>query len=287
MTKASNRSNDKIPVTALVMTKNEAAHIEKCLGALQDFAYIIVVDSDSTDDTQTIAQKCGARVENFIWNGKYPKKRQWCLDNLDIKTDWIFFVDADESITKELSNEIKTLFDNPISASGYFIKSRYVIDDKIVRFGLQNNKIALFDRTQMAFPEVDDLHLNGMGEIEGHYQPVLKSAGRIGRLKSYMLHYAYKNENDWWSRHRCYAEWENGMNQNQSWPKDPSSFRQLLKIIFRHMPCRYISAFLHSYILKLGILDGRAGLKLAFTRYHYYRMISVLATNKDQDKAAE
>jgi glycosyltransferase involved in cell wall biosynthesis len=80
------------------MTKNEELNIAKCLRSLNDFAEVFVVDSDSTDNTRTIAESMGARVVHFSWNGKYPKKKQWCLDNLSFSHDWVLFVDADEEI---------------------------------------------------------------------------------------------------------------------------------------------------------------------------------------------
>ena len=67
----------KIPVSVVVMTKNEERNIAKCLKALVEFDEVFVVDSDSTDATCAMATALGARVSNFQWNGKYPKKKQW------------------------------------------------------------------------------------------------------------------------------------------------------------------------------------------------------------------
>ncbi len=99
-----------IPVSVIVVTKNEEKRIERCLDALRGFDEIAVVDSQSTDATRDIARACGAKVVNFAWNGRYPKKFQWCLDNLALKHDWAFFVDADEIVTPELVEEIKGLW---------------------------------------------------------------------------------------------------------------------------------------------------------------------------------
>ena len=101
---------------------------------------------------------------------------------------------------------------------------RYVVDDKVLRHGLCNNKIALFDRRAMCFPVVNDLGLPGMGEIEGHYQPCLKSETRsqkIGSFKNHLLHEAYGSREQWTARHLRYAAWEAGMNARNSWPVDP------------------------------------------------------------------
>lgn len=259
----------KIPLSVIVVTKNEEARIVRCLEALQGFDEVLVVDSASTDKTVVLAEQCGARVINFTWNGNYPKKRQWSLDNLKLKHDLVFFVDADEVVPPELVEEISALVHD---CAGCFVKGRYIFKGRPLRFGLYNNKLALFDRRKMEFPVVDDLDLPGMGEIEGHYQPVLKEGyknEKIGQLREPLYHYAYEDEQSWQERHHRYADWERGMDAQNTWPDDPRP----VKKIFKALPLRPWIAFLHSYMIKLGFLDGAAGFKFAQSRYVYYRMI--------------
>lgn len=264
------------PVSVIITTKNESSRIDKCLSALMGFDEILVVDSGSTDGTQDIVFRRGATLVPYIWNGLYPKKRQWCLDHLKLKNDWIFFVDADEIITEKLFREIQCLFQKGMPpCDGYFVRGHYVLNGRTQRFGLSNSKLALFDRRRFEYPVVNDLDLPGMGEMEGHYQPIVLPGqrGKIGRLKSWLLHEAYDGPEEWLVRHRRYAEWETGMNMRNAWPADPMRRRQALKRIFRAMPGRAYAAFFHSYILKLGFLDGAAGMRLAIDRYRYYCLI--------------
>lgn len=264
----------KIPVSVIIVTKNEAGRIGRCLSALRAFGEIIVVDSQSTDETQNLARRHGAQIVDFIWNGQYPKKRQWCLDHLDLKHDFVFFVDADEIVTPDLIAEIRAL---DFTAAGYFVRGRYVFENRPLKFGLCNNKLALIDRRKMEFPVVNDLDIPGMGEIEGHYQPVLKfgrEAEKIGQLKAPLLHYAYEDKAGWQARHMRYAAWEHGMNAHKAWPQDA----RLAKRVFKTLPFQAAAAFIHAYVLKLGFLDGSAGFKFARSRYWYYRMI--LASGK-------
>ena len=133
---------------------------------------------------------------------------------------------------------------------------------------------------------VDDLGLRGMGEIEGHYQPVLKedyAADSIGTLDAQMQHDAGADMRAWEARHQRYAMWEAGMNALGAWPRDPVGWREFLKRVFRAMPVRDVAAFLHCYVLKFGFLDGAAGLDFARSRGRYYRMIrrASLAANRD------
>jgi glycosyltransferase involved in cell wall biosynthesis len=259
----------KIPVTVIVNTRNNERYLEKCLRALEDFDEVIVLDSNSTDCTREIANNCGVQIVDFNWNAQYPKKRQWALDNLQIKHDWVFFVDADEIVTPELADEIRSL---DFNAAGYFVKGVYLYEGKPLRFGLANNKISLLHRNKMVFPILDDLHAP-MGEIEGHYQPVLKSRDFIGQLKKPLWHDACDDRAGWQERHERYAAWEREMNSRKVWPADPKPFRNFLKQVFRSMPFRPIIAFFHCYVLKLGILDGKRGFRFARDRYRYYRMI--------------
>lgn len=116
-----------IPVSVLVVTKNEAKNIARCLEALEDFSQVIVIDSYSTDRTCNIAREYGAEVVLFDWNGKYPKKRQWALSGVNIGYNWVFWVDADEVVTPELVQEIHKIFAcGEPRKSGYFVKGRYV-----------------------------------------------------------------------------------------------------------------------------------------------------------------
>jgi len=146
---------NKIPVTAIVVTKNEEANIVACLSKLKDFDEVVVVDSMSDDRTCALARGCGARVVDFEWNGQYPKKRQWCLDQLELKHDWVFFIDADEGVTGNVVEEIAALFDGcePCEA-GFFVRSDCVWGGKMLRYGLKNNKLVLFDRRRVE--SIDD-----------------------------------------------------------------------------------------------------------------------------------
>ena len=274
----------KIPVSVIIVTKNEESRIERCLAALSDFDEVVVVDSNSDDKTLELACSQGARVENFIWNGHYPKKRQWCLDNLKLEYDWVFFVDADEIVTTEMVQEIAALFEaEPPCEAGFFVASKYVWMGKILQHGLRNQKLVLFDRRCFEFPVVDDLDVLGMGEIEGHYQPVLRAtyaAEEIGALRGFMHHYACDVRDEWVEKHKSYAVWEVGMNAKSAWVQDPKDSREFIKRVFRNMPFRDVAAFLHSYVLKAGFLDGFAGLNFALSRAWYYKTISsALKTN--------
>ena len=273
-----------IPVSVIITTRNEEGNIARCLNALSNFDEVIVVDSNSNDRTCMIASDLGARIESFSWNGSYPKKRQWSLDHIETRHNMIFFVDADEVLTSRLVDEIKSVTDT--SCAGYFVKGRYIWNGRALKHGLQNNKLVLFNRYKVEFPVVDDLDIAGMGEMEGHYQPVLKKkfAGEVlGQLVEPLLHYA--DNDNWHKRLKRYAHWEAEMIKRHAYPRDPSAVREFLKQMFRSMPFRPLIAFAHSYILKRGFLGGRAGFEFAKSRYTYYRMVSNALKNSRESSS--
>lgn len=244
----------KIPVTAIVATLNEEKNLARCLSSLEQFDEIIVLDSNSTDKTQEIARSFGAMYIPFTWNGQYPKKRQWALDNLSLKHDRVFFIDADEEATAELCKEIALL---DWAASGYFVRGLYVVEGKVLRHGIHNKKLCLFDRWKIAFPVVNDLGVEGMGEIEGHYQPVLKSDLRekLPVLRNAVLHHALDDSDRYTRRHNGYTLWQKGMDERKAHPEDPVKWRQFSKALYRRLPFKGAIFFLYYYVARLGFLE--------------------------------
>ncbi len=262
-----------IPVTVIVVTKNEGDNIAHCLLPLiPNFQRVIVLDSASTDDTMACAKSMGADFVPFAWNEKYPKKRQWALENLFGLGDWIMFIDADEVVTPGLIREMRLLFARGNLADGYFVRGRYVWMGRRLRYGMTNNKLCLFRRDKFVFPRVNDLDIPGMGEIEGHYQPIpIDSDARIGQLEHAVIHHNHKGRGEWDRRHARYAEWEARMIARKAFPPDPIAWREEVKQLTRASILRPALVFAWSYIVKLGFLDGVPGFDYALSRAGYAR----------------
>ena len=84
-----------VPVSIIVPVRNEAANLARCLDSVKWADEIFVVDSHSTDETAQIAEAHGAKVVQFDFNGTWPKKKNWALENLPFRNEWIFILDAD------------------------------------------------------------------------------------------------------------------------------------------------------------------------------------------------
>src|SRR5580698_8175120 len=110
-----------LPVSVIIPVRNEARNLSRCLESLRGAGEIYVIDSGSTDETADIARSFGAKVVQFDYSGGWPKKRQWAMDTLPLAYDWILLLDADEVLTPELVDEIRTALQNP-RLDGYFIR---------------------------------------------------------------------------------------------------------------------------------------------------------------------
>jgi glycosyltransferase involved in cell wall biosynthesis len=99
-----------IPVSAVVITLNEAGNIQKCLESLDFCAELLVVDSGSSDDTVNIARRLGAKVIHQDWLG-FGRQKQFSVSQA--AHDWVLCLDADEWISNELADSIRKLFEKP------------------------------------------------------------------------------------------------------------------------------------------------------------------------------
>ena len=271
----------KIPLTVVILTKNEESAIARCLESVKDVDQILVFDSNSTDQTVSVAQQMGASVINFTWNGRYPKKKQWALENREIRNEWVLFLDADEALSPSLFYEIRDLFDNSkISKYGaYDIKLEYFFMGKLLRFGHKVKKRALLNRICCSFPVIDDLHVSNMWEVEGHYQPVCQK--KVGNLRGSITHLDPDPLFDYFSRHNRYSDWEAELRINPIMQRSVRNARTTQGAIFDRMPGKPFLFFLYSYIYRFGWRDGRVGLNYALALSFYYWQISIKVQEKN------
>lgn len=267
----------KIPASVIIMTKNEERNIKKCLRSVDQFDEVFVIDSDSDDATCDIASRMGAKVVNFSWDGKYPKKKQWCLKNLPFTHDWVLYVDADEEVGDELSEEIRQTLKSKSSHTGYFVGYDYVFLDRKLKYGHRVYKLVLFRRDKGRFLDYDDLSVVNMWEVEGHYQPQLD--GSTNTLSHRMLHDDHDNLFHFYEKLNKYSDWE-AMLRNQGTLRHShqaiiSSKRRILQWVGDRVPFRGLAMFLYAYVFKLGFLDGRPGLYYALSLGIYHSLINM------------
>jgi glycosyltransferase involved in cell wall biosynthesis len=263
-----------IPITVLVQTKNEEVGIGECLEQLSVFNEVIVVDSQSTDRTREIVQSAGFPVVDFIWDGQYPKKKQWQLENIAVRNDWVLFLDADETPSAKLIEELRAIFSTTrVHEVAFDIDLDYVFGGRVLKHGHRVTKRCLVRPGSVHFPEMNDLDLPGMGELEGHYQPLAR--GGVRRLRGRIVHNDLDPVSTWFARHNRYSDWEAGLRAKGDARRQIRERRNLKGRLFDAIPFKPLVFFLYAYILRAGFLDGRAGFDYAFALSTYYWQITV------------
>ena len=91
-------SSSKIPVSVLIPAKNEELNLPACLESVAIADEVFIVDSQSEDRSLEIAANYGVKVVQFHFNGRWPKKKNWSLENLPFRNDWVLIVDCDDRI---------------------------------------------------------------------------------------------------------------------------------------------------------------------------------------------
>lgn len=226
-----------MPLSVIVITRNEAANLRACLQCVAFADEIVVVDNCSTDGTADIARECGARVlETADWPGFGPQKnRALALASCD----WVLSLDADERVTPQLAAQIRAAMASA-DASAYDIPRLTRFCGQWIRHcgWTPDHVLRLFRRGQARFS--DDLV----------HEKVLAELGvRRGRLTSPLLHESYPTPAHYWRKLEAYS---------QAWAMQQRARGR--RTSMARAAVAAAAAFLRSYFLRLGFLDGAMGL---------------------------
>ncbi|MBI3397004.1 glycosyltransferase family 2 protein [Candidatus Woesebacteria bacterium] len=233
---------DKNKISAIVITKNEEGMIEECLKSLMWCDEIILVDSGSTDNTIQIAKKYGVKV--FV-AGTEKSFSGWRNRGLkESNNPWILYIDADERVTPELKKEINVVT-NQLSRDIVSEENAYAIPRKNIIFGKEFRHCGQSpDYVKRLFRKSE---LKGW-EGELHEEP--KFGGKIGHLKSSLVHIKHETITEMVEKTNMWSEIEAKLMYNAHHPK--------MNIL------RFASAGLREFwlrfIIQLAFLDGIEGI---------------------------
>ncbi|MGB2660892.1 MAG: glycosyltransferase family 2 protein [Candidatus Omnitrophota bacterium] len=173
----------KMPVSVIVITKNEENNIAECLASATWADEIIVVDDESTDATRDIAKKYTDKVFTRKMENE-GRHRNWAYDQA--RNDWILSLDADERITEELSEEVSELLKNKPGFKAYTIPRRNYIGDHWLRYGGEYPapQTRLFLKGEFKYEEAE-VHPRALME------------GDCGHLKGDIIHYSHRDIADY------------------------------------------------------------------------------------------
>ena len=268
----------KVPVSILIPIRNEAANLPRCLESVAWADEIFVVDSQSTDGSQRIAEERGATVVQFQFNGTWPKKKNWSLENLPFRNEWVFILDADEVLPKEAEKEFAaSITSTDGSLAGYWINRRFMFMGKWLKHAYYPNwNLRLFQHRFGRFERLTSEETES-GDVEVHEHVVVK--GETGRMRTELDHYAFPTITNFVEKHNRYSNWEAHVTLEAAMGNGhrPQSSRARMKALTRHLPFRPLLRFLYLYVWQRGFLDGREG--YYFARLHaMYEFLSVTKT---------
>lgn len=256
-----------LPITVLIAVKNEERNIADCLRSVAKMDQVFVVDSHSTDRTSDIAAQFGATVVQFNYDGGWPKKRNWALQTLPIRNDWVLVLDGDERVDDELFAEIASAIQRT-EFDGYYLRWKFIFLGRWMKHCWRHGWMLRLFRRGTA--EYEDLGLRGEGgwDAEVHENLLLRS-GTAGRLTSWLIHDTHQDLAYWIRKQNEFSTWNAVRRQRQlaegmpplSWmfSHDPVRRRKWLKSLFLRLPCKPTLMFFWLYVLKGGFLDSRAG----------------------------
>ncbi len=240
-------------LSVILITKNEEANLKDCLESVSFANEIIVVDSQSTDKTQEIAQSFGAKLEiTSDWPGFGPQKNR----ALNLATqEWVLSIDADERVTPELKEEILAVISSKNAANCYAIpRSSWYCGRFMKHSGW--------------YPDyVDRLFKRGTAKFSDHLvHERLLPDGPAAKLKNHFLHYSFRDFSQVLKKVDAYST----ASAEQAYLKGKRS--SVGKAIGHGL-----WAFFRTYFLRRGFLDGSQGLALAISNAEgtYYRYIKI------------
>ena len=228
----------KVPISVVILAKNEAGRIRACIESVLWGAEILVVDDESTDDTVRIAESMGARVvrRKMDIEGKH---RNWA--HAQAANEWILSVDADERVTPELAGEIQALLQATPPYDLYSFPRRNYIGNHWIRYGgwYPSSQVKLFKRSIFKWEETT-VHPRAFSNRPG------------GTLKSYLIHYTYRDLKDFVDKLNRQTTLE-----AQKWVADKRSMSRGKAL------WRTVDRFFRAYVGKRGYKEGFLGFILA------------------------
>jgi glycosyltransferase involved in cell wall biosynthesis len=262
-----------VPVSVVVLTMNEEPNIRRCLASVAWADQVVVVDSGSADGTVLLARAAGAEVVEQSWLG-FSAQRDYALRLPLLRHNWVYFVDADEWVSPQLASEIAMRLADP-QCAGFAHRLRLVFMGTWIRhcgWYLGSWVVRLVDRRYTKYD----------GSLVGERACV---DGRVRRLANDIVDEDHKGLAAWLHKHVRYAQLKcerdacsgSRLERLQALRRRGNTrplARSILKeLVFPSIPAKPAALFLYMYIVRLGFLDGMAGLRFCF--YHAWCEMSV------------
>lgn len=266
-----------IDVTVIILTFNEEQHIQRCLENVNKFAKkVYVIDCFSKDATKEIAESLGAEVIEHKWPGNQAAQFNWALQNIEIDTEWILRLDADEYLLPELIEEMQTRVPSlDENITGITFKRRHIFLERWMKRGTYPVMIMRMFRKGKAVCEqrLMDEHIE------------LLQGESITFENDFVDHNL--NNLSWWAqKHVGYAVREaaelldieyniTGNDSGERHLSEKTLQKRKLKLKYAKKPLfwRSFAYFIYRYFFKLGFLEGKEGFLWTFMQGWWYRTL--------------
>jgi glycosyltransferase involved in cell wall biosynthesis len=248
-------------LTVIVLTRNESANIQDCLRSVAWAKRRLVFDSQSTDDTVSKASELGAEViQTEDWPG-FGEQRNRAL--AQVRTEWVMFLDADERVQPESLPEIEAAMASPLRCVYRFPRLTNFAGQWIRHAGWYPDHVArLFRR--------GDAHYN---QLLVHESLETMPGVDARNFHVPLLHFSYPTPDHYWRKMQTYS---------LAWAEQQHQMGRQTHLI-RALVSSWV-AFLKSYVLRLGFLDGMAGLAVCLMQaqatYSKYFMLYWMQRSK-------
>lgn len=232
-------------LSVCLIVKNEEKRLPLCLNSLPKSCEIIVVDTNSTDQTVAIASKFGAKVLQRAFDN-YSAQKNFAI--AQATRGWVLSIDADEVLTGQLRAEIEAIVASNSGDDGYILTRRLIFLGKKLSFGRSKDHVLrLFRRGCGKF----------VNEIHEEFQ--LAEGKKCGKISGELEHHSYENLNDYFERFNRYTS----MIADKKFAKTKAP-KGLLGLVVRRN-----AEFLKRYFFLLGFLDGYYGFLYAYISSFY------------------
>jgi glycosyltransferase involved in cell wall biosynthesis len=260
-------------VSVLILTLNEESNLPDCIESCAWSDDIVVFDSMSQDRTPQIAREKGARVVERRFDN-YAAQRNAALTTVEYKHPWVLMVDADERVPPDLAAEIRST----VAAAGEQVA--------MYRMRRKDHFLGKWLRRSSGYPSwFGRLVRLGRIRVEREVNEEYIADGRVEHLESHLHHFPFNRGIAYWfERHNRYSTMEAAAKLGMHGQRivlralfngDPIDRRRTLKQLLYYVPFRPQIVFFYLYIVRLGILDGRAGLHFSRMRATYEMLIDL------------
>jgi len=260
-------------VSTIIFTLNEEENLPACLDSVDWCDDTHVVDSFSTDTTHEICRQRNIPLIQHVFEG-FGAQRNWALETLGLKHNWVLILDADERVTPALASEVNRLAQRGEPDVGaYRLTRRFYLWGRWLRYS------SLYPTWVVRFVHRERVEFLNRGH--GETQRV---NGKVAKLEGHLIDENLKGLDDWFERQVRYArrdaefeiESERSPGEQATiFSRDPLRRRAALKRLAALLPYRAFFYFFYSYILRFGFLDGRDGFMFCRMKAVYQSMITI------------